>query len=114
MDLARAEKEGGRIEMTDDVRAAVAGADCVISDTWVSMGDLDHEARIEAFEPFQVDEALMDLAAPGAVFLHCLPAHRGEEVTDEVIDGPRSLVWDEAENRIHAQKGILAWCFEAF
>jgi len=114
MDLARAEREGGRIEMTDDVRAAVTGADCVISDTWVSMGDLDHEARIEAFEPFQVDETLMDLAASDAVFLHCLPAHRGEEVTDEVIDGPRSLVWDEAENRIHAQKAILAWCFEAF
>jgi len=114
MDLARAEREGGRVEMTDDVRAAVKGADCVISDTWVSMGDLDHEARIEAFEPFQVDEALMDLAASDAVFLHCLPAHRGEEVTDEVIDGPRSLVWDEAENRIHAQKGILAWCFGAF
>jgi ornithine carbamoyltransferase len=114
MDLARAERDGGRVEMTDDVRAAVKGADCVISDTWVSMGDLDHEARVEAFEPFQVDEALMELAAPDAVFLHCLPAHRGEEVTDEVIDGPRSLVWDEAENRIHAQKGILAWCFEAF
>jgi len=113
MDLARAEKDGARITMTDDVRAAVAGADCVISDTWVSMGDLDHEARIEAFEPFQVDEALMDLAKADAVFLHCLPAHRGEEVTDEVMDGPRSLVWDEAENRVHAQKGILAWCFEA-
>jgi len=111
VDLARAEQDGARIEMTDDVRAAVKGADCIISDTWVSMGDRDHEARIEAFEPFQVDEALMELAGPDAVFLHCLPAHRGEEVTDEVIDGPRSLVWDEAENRVHAEKGILAWCF---
>ncbi|HEY5072573.1 MAG TPA: ornithine carbamoyltransferase [Caulobacteraceae bacterium] len=111
LDLARAEQEGGAVDMTDDVRAAVAGADCVVTDTWVSMSDGDHEARVEAFEPFQVDEALMDLASPDAIFLHCLPAHRGEEVTDGVIDGPRSVVWDEAENRIHAQKGILAWCF---
>ena len=111
IDLARASQEQGRVEVTDDAKAAVRGADCVVADTWVSMGDLDHEARIEAFEPFQVDEALLDLAAPSAVFLHCLPAHRGEEVTDAVIDGPRSLVWDEAENRIHAQKSILAWCF---
>jgi ornithine carbamoyltransferase len=113
VDLARAEREGAVVTMTDDARAAVAGADCVVSDTWVSMGDVDHEARIEAFEAFQVDEALMERAAPDAVFLHCLPAHRGEEVTDEVIDGPRSLVWEEAENRIHAQKGVLAWCFGA-
>ncbi len=111
LDLARASQEQGRVEVTDDAKAAVRGADCVVADTWVSMGDLDHEARIEAFEPFQVDEALLELAAPSAVFLHCLPAHRGEEVTDAVIDGPRSLVWDEAENRIHAQKSILAWCF---
>ena len=112
-DLARAAEEQGRVEITDDPRAAVEGADCVITDTWVSMGDSDHEARLEAFEPFQVDDALMDRAASGAVFLHCLPAHRGEEVTDAVIDGPRSLVWDAAENRIHAQKSILAWCFGA-
>ena len=106
-DLAR----GGEVVLTEDLRAAVAGADCVVSDAWVSMGDVDHEARVAAFAPYQVDEALMDLAAADAVFLHCLPAHRGEEVTAEVIDGPRSLVWDEAENRIHAQKSILAWCF---
>ena len=84
----------------------------MITDTWVSMGDTDHDERLDALEPYQVDEALMALAAkPTRVFLHCLPAHRGEEVTDEVIDGPQSLVWDEAENRIHAQKSILAWCF---
>lgn len=112
-DLARATEQQGRVEMTDDPVEAVRGADCVITDTWVSMGDVDGEARMDAFEPFQVDDALMDKAAAEAVFLHCLPAHRGEEVTDEVIDGPRSLVWDEAENRIHAQKSILAWCFGA-
>jgi ornithine carbamoyltransferase len=110
-DLARATKEGGKVELTEDPRAAVDGADCVITDTWVSMGDLDHDARIRAFEPYQVDARLMREAAPDAVFLHCLPAHRGEEVTDEVLDGPASLVWDEAENRIHAQKAVLAWCF---
>jgi ornithine carbamoyltransferase len=110
-DLARATKEGGNVELTEDPRAAVDGADCVITDTWVSMGDLDHDARVRAFEPYQVDAALMRQADPDAVFLHCLPAHRGEEVTDEVLDGPASLVWDEAENRIHAQKAVLAWCF---
>jgi len=102
---------GGEMLVTEDLQAAVRGAHCVVSDAWVSMGDADHEARVAAFAPFQVSEALMDLARPDAVFLHCLPAHRGEEVTAEVIDGPRSLVWDEAENRIHAQKSILAWCF---
>ncbi|WP_304176272.1 ornithine carbamoyltransferase [Phenylobacterium aquaticum] len=111
MDLARAEDQQGRIEITRDPREAVRGADCVIADTWVSMGDKDHDERIEALEPYQVDDSLMDLTAKDGVFLHCLPAHRGEEVTDEVIDGPKSLVWDEAENRIHAQKSILAWCF---
>jgi ornithine carbamoyltransferase len=111
VDLARASQAGARIEMTEDPRAAVMGADCVVTDTWVSMGDKDGEARLDAFEPYQVDGKLMALAHPDAVFLHCLPAHRGEEVTDEVIDGPQSLVFDEAENRIHAQKGVLAWCF---
>jgi ornithine carbamoyltransferase len=110
-DLARAAEQQGKVEMTDDPRAAVEGADCVVTDTWVSMGDVDGEARLDAFESYQVDEDLMGLADKDAVFLHCLPAHRGEEVTDAVIDGPRSLVWDEAENRIHAQKSILAWCF---
>lgn len=111
IDLARAAEQQGRITMTDDPREAVRGADCVVADTWVSMGDVDHDERIAAFEPYQVDDALMDLAHPDGVFLHCLPAHRGEEVTDAVLDGPRSLVWDEAENRIHAQKSVLAWCF---
>jgi ornithine carbamoyltransferase len=113
VDLARAAERQARIEITDDPRDAVKGADCVVSDTWVSMGDTDHDARLAALEPYQVDQRLMDLAAPGAIFQHCLPAHRGEEVTDEVIDGPASVVWDEAENRIHAQKAIIAWCLGA-
>jgi ornithine carbamoyltransferase len=111
VDLARAVEQKGRVETMEDPRAAVRGADVVITDTWVSMGDNDHDERLDALEPYQVDARLMELAAPNAVFLHCLPAHRGEEVTDEVIDGPASLIWDEAENRIHAQKSILAWCF---
>ncbi len=114
VDLARAAEQQGRVTMGDDPRAAVRGAHCVVTDTWVSMGEPDGEAKMDALEPFQVDEELMDLADPASVFLHCLPAHRGEEVTDAVIDGPRSLVWQEAENRIHAQKSILAWCFGAF
>lgn len=112
-DLARAEGLQGRVSMTTDPKAAVSGADVVVADTWVSMGDTDHDERLAALEPYQVDDKLMDLAAGNGVFLHCLPAHRGEEVTDAVLDGPRSLVWDEAENRIHAQKSVLAWCFGA-
>ncbi len=112
-DLARAADAGARVALTDDARVAVAGADCVVADTWVSMGDTDHDERLKALGPYRVDDALMDLAGPDAVFLHCLPAHRGEEVTDAVLDGPRSLVWEAAENRIHAQKSILAWCFGA-
>jgi ornithine carbamoyltransferase len=111
VDLARAAEQQGQVSTTEDPREAVRGADVVITDTWVSMGDTDHDERLDALEPYQVDARLMELAAPKAVFLHCLPAHRGEEVTDEVIDGPASLIWDEAENRIHAQKSILAWCF---
>ena len=109
MDLARA--GGGQVTVGHDAARAVAGADAVFTDTWVSMGDNDHEERLAAFDAFRVDADLMSLAAPGAPFLHCLPAHRGEEVTDEVIDGPNSVVFDEAENRIHAQKAVLAWCF---
>lgn len=112
-DLARAESLQGKVSMMTDAKEAVRGADVVVADTWVSMGDTDHDERLAALEPYQVDDALMDLAKPEGVFLHCLPAHRGEEVTDAVLDGPRSLVWDEAENRIHAQKSVLAWVFGA-
>ena len=110
-DLARAQQEGAEVSLLESPQEACDGADCVVTDTWVSMGDLDYDARMDAFEAYQVDDALMEAANPDAVFLHCLPAHRGEEVTDSVIDGPRSLIWDEAENRIHAQKAVLAWCF---
>ena len=109
-ELAWAQDEGGRVTVADDPRAAVSGADCVITDTWVSMGDDGYDNRRMLLTPFRVDQALMDLAKPAAVFMHCLPAHRGEEVTAAVIDGPRSVVWDEAENRLHAQKAILIWC----
>ena len=110
-DLQRIADSQGQITLGRDKRAAAAGADCVVTDTWVSMGDTDKDARMAALGPFQVDGALMDLANPDAVFLHCLPAHRDEEVTAAVIDGPRSLIWDEAENRIHAQKAVLLWAF---
>jgi ornithine carbamoyltransferase len=113
VDLARAAEAQGRIEVGADPVAAVSGADLVMADTWVSMGDTDADERLEALAPFQVDEALMAHAASDALFMHCLPAHRGEEVSEGVIDGPASVVWDEAENRIHAQKSILAWCFGA-
>ncbi len=104
--------EGGKVTAGSDAVAAVEGADLVVTDTWVSMGDTDAEARCRLLEPYRVDGALMDKAAPEAIFMHCLPAHRGEEVAADVIDGPRSVVWDEAENRLHAQKGILAWCLD--
>ena len=89
------------------------GADAIISDCWVSMGDVDEAFRREMLAPYQVNAKLMAAANRGAIFMHCLPAHRGEEVTDEVIDGPQSVVFDEAENRLHAQKAILAWCLGA-
>jgi ornithine carbamoyltransferase len=101
------------ITFSNDVDAMVRGADCVVTDTWVSMGDKDGETRHNLLKPYQVNSRLMALAKPDALFMHCLPAHRGEEVTDEVIDGPQSVVFDEAENRLHAQKGILAWCLHA-
>ena len=106
-----AKREGGSIALTDDPVEAVKGADCVVTDTWVSMGQ-QHEAarRKQLLGPYAVDERLMDQAAPGAIFMHCLPAYRGHEVARGVIDGPQSVVWDEAENRLHAQKAILAWC----
>ena len=111
--LEWARTHGADILVTDDPAAAVTGADCVVTDCWLSMGDEDKTARYNLLKPFQVDATLMSLAAKDALFMHCLPAHRGEEVTDEVIDGPQSVVFDEAENRLHAQKGIIAWCLEA-
>ena len=109
--VARARAQGARITICRDAAEAVRGAAVVVTDTWVSMGQPGGEAKIAAMEPYQVNEALMAGAAAGAVFLHCLPAHRGEEVTDAVIDSAQSLVWDEAENRIHAQKSVLRWAF---
>jgi ornithine carbamoyltransferase len=108
--LAWAKKEGADIKVGEDPLAAARGADCVVTDVWVSMGDGDEKKRIAAFRPFQVDGAVMAQAAKDAIFMHCLPAHRGDEVTADVIDGPQSAVWDEAENRLHVQKAILAWC----
>ena len=109
--VARARAAGGTITIHRDPGEAVAGAQVVVTDTWVSMGQVGAEAKLAAMASYQVDAALMVRAAPGALFLHCLPAHRGEEVTAEVIDGPQSAVWDEAENRIHAQKSVLRWVF---
>ena len=100
---------GYRIMMVDDPRDAVDGADVVATDTWVSMGQARDDRKLRVMRPYQVTPALMGLAAPHAQFLHCLPAHRGEEVLDAVIDGPMSAVWDEAENRLHMQKAILLW-----
>jgi ornithine carbamoyltransferase len=107
-----ARREGGEIELTDDAATAVAGADCVVTDTWISMGQEqdDTRRRKQLLAPYAVDGGLMRTAAPGAIFLHCLPAYRGNEVAADVIDGAQSAVWDEAENRLHAQKAILAWC----
>jgi ornithine carbamoyltransferase len=104
---------GGVVTMSRSAEEAVSNADCVITDSWVSMGQ-EHRARgHNVFLPYQVNAELMRRARPDALFMHCLPAHRGEEVTDEVIDGPQSVVFDEAENRLHAQKAVLAWCLGA-
>ena len=111
LDWAR--RSGAQVNHMRDPFAAVAGADAVVSDCWVSMGDEDEGRRHNLLQPYQINARLMAAARKDAVFMHCLPAHRGEEVTDEVIDGPQSVVFDEAENRLHAQKGILAWCFGA-
>jgi len=105
-----ARREGGRVRLTSEPLEAVAGADCVVTDTWISMGVEASVNRHNMLAPYRVDRALMANAKPDAIFMHCLPAKRGEEVAAEVIDGPQSVVWDEAENRLHAQKGILAWC----
>ncbi|HXC15741.1 MAG TPA: ornithine carbamoyltransferase [Stellaceae bacterium] len=110
LDWAR--REGGHVTLTAEPRAAVADADCVVTDTWVSMGDEAGGTRHNMLAPYRVDEALMASAKPDAIFMHCLPVKRGEEVTAGVVDGPQSVVWDEAENRLHAQKGILTWCLD--
>ncbi len=108
IDAARA--AGADVEVTDDPTTAVADANCVVTDTWISMGQTDEGYRKQLLAPFAVDSPLMRRAAKGAVFMHCLPAYRGHEVSADVIDGPQSVVFDEAENRLHAQKAILAWC----
>jgi ornithine carbamoyltransferase len=108
--LQAAAARGCTCPIVRDAREAVADADVVVTDTWTSMGQSESAAKISAMEPYRVDDAMMAGAAEDAVFLHCLPAHRGEEVTDAVMDGPASAVWDEAENRLHAQKSLLLWC----
>jgi ornithine carbamoyltransferase len=108
--LAWARDRGAKVHVTDTAEAAVTGADLVTTDVWVSMNTPASENRHNLLAPYRVDERLMRLARHDALFMHCLPAHRGEEVTQGVIDGPQSVVWDEAENRLHAQKGILCWC----
>jgi ornithine carbamoyltransferase len=110
--IAQARAAGGTVSIHRDPCEAVSGAQVVVTDTWLSMGQSDAADKLAAMLPYQVNENLMAKAADDAVFLHCLPAHRGEEVTDAVMDGNRSAVWDEAENRIHAQKAILRWVFE--
>jgi ornithine carbamoyltransferase len=108
-----ARSQGASIEICADPERAVAGAQCVVTDTWVSMSDDPNSSRHNMLAPYRVTASLMAAAAPDAIFMHCLPAHRGEEVDAEVIDGPHSVVFDEAENRLHAQKGVLAWAFDA-
>jgi ornithine carbamoyltransferase len=112
--LAWAKAEGASVKVGHEPHAAARNADCVVTDVWVSMGDgEDKKKRKSLLKPFQVDRAVMAAAKPDAIFMHCLPAHRGDEVTAEVIDGPQSVVWDEAENRLQVQKAILAWCLDA-
>jgi ornithine carbamoyltransferase len=108
---ARLAASNARVMIERDPVRAVAGADMVVTDTWVSMGQSDTAAKIAAMTPYQVNAALLAHAKPSATFLHCLPAHRGEEATDEILDGNQSAIWEEAENRLHAQKAILLWCF---
>ncbi len=109
-----ASQKGARVRVTNDPIDAVKGADCVVTDTFVSMGDEEAERRNALLMPYQVNDALMALADKDAIFMHCLPAHREEEVTSSVMDGPQSVVFDEAENRLHAQKSVLAWCLSGY
>ena len=104
--------QGANVTVTEDPQAAVDGADCVVADVWLSIHEDGEGTKHNLLKPYQVDERLMAAAKPDAVFMHCLPAHRGEEVSAGVIDGPQSVVFDEAENRLHVQKAILAWCLE--
>ena len=108
--VAWARDSGATIVQTLHPEEAVSNADCVVTDTWVSMGDESGDHRHNLLRPYRVDDRLMSFAKSEAIFMHCLPAHREEEVTASVMDGPKSAVWDEAENRLHAQKGILSWC----
>jgi ornithine carbamoyltransferase len=103
-------KKNDKIFLTNIPEKAIENADCIITDTWASMGDKNTERKKELLQPFQVNNDLMKIASANAIFMHCLPAHRGEEVTEEVIDGQQSVIWDEAENRLHVQKAIIAWC----
>ena len=105
-----AAKNGGSVRVSDDPFVAVTGADCVVTDTWVSMGDAEADKRRATLEPFRVDAALMAQASDDAIFMHCLPVYRGDEATAEVVDGPQSVIWTEAGNRLHAQRSILLWC----
>ena len=107
-----AKTKNANVTITSNAQEAVKNAHMVVTDTWVSMGDRDGESRIKLLTPYQVDNKLMTLADKQAVFMHCLPAHRGEEVVGEVIDGAQSVVWDEAENRLHVQKALLLWCLD--
>ena len=106
-------RSGAPVRIGSDPEEAVTGAHCIVTDTWVSMGDRDGQRRHNLLRPYQINTRLMARARPDALFMHCLPAHRGEEVTDDVIDGPQSVVFEEAENRLHAQKGVLTWCFQS-
>lgn len=110
--VEQARKGGAQIELTNSAEQAAHGADVIITDTWVSMGQDGEEERKRVMQPYRVDDALMAQAKPDALFLHCLPAHVGDEVTESVFEGPQSVVFDEAENRIHAQKSVLLWCFD--
>ena len=108
--LERALREGARVFLTHDPREAAEGAEVLYTDVWASMGqEAEREERLEVFRPYQLNRSLLELASPGALVMHCLPAHRGEEITDEVMDGPQSVVFDQAENRLHVQKAILEW-----
>jgi ornithine carbamoyltransferase len=111
--IAWVRRENGDVEIGTDPEYAVKGVDCVVTDTWVSMGQSDAARRKEMLAPYAVDAKLMGKAAKNAIFMHCLPAYRGHEVTEDVLEGPQSVIFDEAENRLHAQKAILAWCFGA-